>query len=29
VVICSMKKVNQNKFNTIVRQSVIHVVGMI
>jgi len=24
-----MKKANQNKFNTIVRQSAIHVVGMI
>jgi len=29
VVICSMKKANQNKLNTIVRQFVIHVVCMI
>jgi hypothetical protein len=29
VVMCSMKKANQNKFNTIVRQSAIHVVDMI
>jgi hypothetical protein len=29
VVMCSMKKANQNKFNTIVRQSAIYVVGMI
>jgi len=29
VVICSMKKANRNKLNTIVRQCVIHVVCMI
>ena len=29
VVMCSMKKANRNKFNTIVRQCAIHVVGMI
>jgi hypothetical protein len=28
-VICSMKKANRNKLNTIVRQCVIHVVCMI
>jgi hypothetical protein len=29
MVMCSMKKVNRNKVNTIVRQCAIHVVGMI
>jgi hypothetical protein len=29
MIMCSMKKANRNKFNTIVRQCAIHVVGMI